>query len=125
MGILTAEGRVLIGRRPAGVRLGGLWEFPGGKLEPGESPDACVRRELAEEVGLAVRIDRPLSPVLQRDSDLTLELRPFLCRPVDRHAVPRGRGVEELRWVMPAELRDYRFPAANAPLLDEVAALAL
>ena len=70
-----------------------------------------------------MEVVRPLFTVVHVDPDLTVELRPFLCRPLETGQPPVGRGVEELRWVRIGELGRYRFPAANAPLLDELARL--
>lgn len=135
IGILAVNGRVLIGHRPAGVRLGGYWEFPGGKVELGETPEHCVQRELHEELGLDVVIDRPLTPIVSAQADLTVELLPYLCRwtpdaslepsPPDTTSWPdvQPRVNTQVRWVTPAELHTYRFPKANARLLREVQSL--
>lgn len=126
VGIVVHNGRVLIGCRPAGVRLAGYWEFPGGKREPGETPQQCVQREMLEETGLAVRINQPLRAILHADTDITVELQAFLCEPAQSSpGLPEVRGAadHELRWVQIGELRSYRFPAANASLLRELEAL--
>lgn len=126
VGIVVHNGRVLIGCRPAGVRLAGYWEFPGGKLEPGEAPHECVVREMLEETGLAVRIMRPLTTIDHADADMTVEMRAFLCEPAqgsEKSPELRGAADHELRWVAKDELSNYRFPPANASLLRELEAL--
>lgn len=115
IGLVWKEGRLLIARRPAGVHLGGLWEFPGGKVEAGETPEQCLLRELQEEVGVEVDIlgERPVIEFTYPER--TVRLRPIDCRWVSGE--PHPAGCEEPRWVQPGELSDYEFPAANAPLL--------
>jgi mutator protein MutT len=122
VGILVHNGRVLVGRRPAGVRLAGLWEFPGGKLEPGEAPRDCLLRELREEIGLEVEITGALDVIVHADHDLTVTLHPFVCRLRGAGAQPVVQPLvnSELRWVTAGELEDYPFPRANAPLLASV-----
>lgn len=125
VGILFHNDRVLIGLRPPGVRLAGLWEFPGGKLQPPESAEECLLREMREEVGLDVTIQKALEPIVQRDPDLTVELLPFICHLAgDLPAGPlRAPANLELRWVRPAELAEYPFPPANASLVRSLASL--
>lgn len=117
-----AEGgpRVLIARRPKAGVLGGYWEFPGGKREPGETLEACVVREFHEEVGLTVAVVEPL-PVIEHVYDHgRVRLCPFICRWVAGE--PRPIAVSEFRWVRPDELSAYRFPPANAELLRSLMA---
>jgi 8-oxo-dGTP diphosphatase len=75
------SGRYLATRRPVDKALGGLWEFPGGKVEPGEDPAAALRREIAEELGLAIVVGPALPVVIQRYAFGTIALQPFRCRP--------------------------------------------
>jgi 8-oxo-dGTP diphosphatase len=119
--VVEHEGRYLIGLRPAGVPLAGLWEFPGGKLEPGETPAAAAERECLEETGLRVRAGAAYPLVEQQCTHGLLRLHFFACALIDAPslasqswpAVP-----ERFRWVIAEELGDYEFPAANAGLLE-------
>ena len=112
--VVEHEGRFLIGRRPPGMPLAGLWEFPGGKTEPGESPEAAAVRECLEETGVAVE------PLFRYpDHEQTYEhgrvvLCFAACRPVSgADQTPR----EPFRWVARERLSEYRFPDGNRHLL--------
>jgi len=113
--------RVLICLRPKGVVLGGLWELPGGKIEPGETPAECLRREFEEELGLSIEVGRPLGPIEHVYDHAHVLLRPFLCRRLAGE--PQDLQVAEHRWVGPGELADYTFPEANGRLMVELAGL--
>jgi mutator protein MutT len=126
IGILTepAPGsggvRVLIARRRDDAVLGGYWEFPGGKLEAGETAAQCLQREFAEEVGLAVTVGAPLpgAEIVHTYPHGTVHLQPFHCtRQAGADHEPRNLEVAEHRWVRPAELRQYAFPPANGNLI--------
>ena len=93
---------VLITRRPAGARHGGRWEFPGGKREPGENLEACLRREIKEELDLEVRIDGHCLSLEHDYSDLALTLHAFFCRPVEEP--PSFPDPVEFAWVRIGEL---------------------
>jgi len=114
-GLISREGCYLITRRKAGVHLGGLWEFPGGKREPGESLEDCLRREVREELG--VEITRPaLFRVIHHDyPEMSVELHFFRCS--IREGQTRPLGCEDLRWVAPEEMAQYEFPPADQPLV--------
>jgi A/G-specific adenine glycosylase len=105
------NGTVLIARRPEDRMLGGLWEFPGGRIEPEESAADTACRETREETGLEVRVVRPLCTVGHGYTHFTVRLHVFLCTPVRGEA--RAIEVDEVRWVPIAELEDYPFPRAN------------
>lgn len=116
VGVLTApDGRVLITRRAADVHQGGLWEFPGGKVEPGESVQQALVREFAEELGIAVHATQPLllQPFDYGDKAVLLDVH----RITDWSGEPRGLEGQPLAWVAPAALGEYPFPAANRPIL--------
>jgi 8-oxo-dGTP diphosphatase len=115
--LVAADGRVLLARRPHGRPMAGLWEFPGGKLGPGETPEAALIRELAEELGIVVRADRllPLTFASYSYPDFHLLMPLYLCREWSRHPVPREG--QKLAWVRPADLAQYPMPPADAPLV--------
>lgn len=112
--------RVLISRRHGQAVLGGFWEFPGGKIHPGESPQDAVRRELAEELAIQVDVEQPLLCVEHAYDHGLVRLQAFYCRLMSGR--PRADGVARWRWVRPADLLRYPFPPANAPLTAAVIA---
>ncbi len=114
--VIEVDGRVLIARRPPGRRRGGLWEFPGGKLEPGEEPRDALRRELREELGVDAEIGELLVRHVHAYEDFTIELSSYRARLVD--GTPQAREHDALAWVAPERLADYEFPAADAPTVD-------
>jgi mutator protein MutT len=121
IGIVVHTGRALICQRRNGGDFGGLWEFPGGKCEVGESPRQCLVRELREELGAEVEPSHAL-PVLEYDyPTVHVRLHPFLCNLIGGE--PRPLESQRLEWADPPALRNYPFPAANAALLEDVIAL--
>ncbi|MFQ5570821.1 MAG: A/G-specific adenine glycosylase [Rhodothermales bacterium] len=118
--IFNDEGHLLIQRRPEDKMLGGLWEFPGGKREPGESLEDTCRRELREELGIEVDILDPLSPITHAYSHFKITLYAFRCR--IRSGVPRPRNTVPFRWVAVSDLGTYAFPRANRRLIDALIA---
>jgi A/G-specific adenine glycosylase len=119
VGVIIHEGRILIARRGEDQMLGGLWEFPGGKQEPGESLPDTVRREVREEVALEVDMGEPLCTVKHAYSHFKITLTAFVCRVLSGEAV-HHRG-HPLRWVTPDELGEYPFPKANQVVLAALA----
>ncbi|MGQ9659268.1 MAG: Nudix family hydrolase [Thermochromatium sp.] len=113
--IPDAEGRILVTRRLDHVPQGGLWEFPGGKLEPGESPEAGLVRELAEELGIQVRTSRPLIRVHHDYGDRHILLD--VHRVNDYAGVPHGREGQPLAWLAPEAMDPTAFPAADRPII--------
>lgn len=108
-------GQVLIARRPEHLHQGGLWEFPGGKREPGETAAAALHRELREELGIEPLAARRLICITHAYPDRTVELDVHL---VSRfRGEPQGREGQAIRWVTPPALNRYRFPAANVPII--------
>ena len=105
--------RFLIGQRPAGVALAGLWEFPGGKLLPGESPEEGAVRECAEETGLIVRAKSRYPEQVQEYPHGTVQLHFIACEVVDPGMMPRA----PFRWVGRNDFVNYEFPAGNRALL--------
>ncbi len=121
-GVISRGGRYLIARRKADKHLGGLWEFPGGKREPGESLTDCLQRELREELGIDVTLPVPFRVIRHAYPGKTVELHFFRCAISGGEA--RALDCEEIRWVMPGELTGYEFPPADRPLLDALQRLA-
>ena len=109
--------RVLIAQRPAGKALAGLWEFPGGKLEPGERPEAALIRELSEELGIVVdqACLAPLAFASHAYADFHLLMPLYICRRWQGFVQPREG--QALKWVFARALRNYPMPAADGPLI--------
>ena len=114
-GLVFRQGQLLIAQRPAEAHLGGLWEFPGGKREPAESIEECLRRELMEELGIEVEVVAEIESLIHEYPGKAVHLRFFHCR--WRRHEPRALGCPAFRWVSAAQLADYEFPAADARLL--------
>lgn len=111
--------RVLIARRPDEAMLGGLWEFPGGKRENGEALTETVQRELFEELGADVTVDRePFEVIHHAYSHFTITLHAFFAHLRKGSNPPRPHNGEPLRWVQPSDLDDYAFPKANRKITD-------
>lgn len=106
-------GRYLIGRRPQGAPLAGYWEFPGGKVQPGETAGQAAARECQEETGLEVAAGQAYPSVVHRYAHDAVALEFFACRPLDPAQTPRP----PFRWVLASELDGYQFPEANGGLL--------
>jgi len=118
--LVDADNRVLIAQRPEGKQLAGLWEFPGGKLDPGERPEDALIRELAEELGITVRAAclAPLTFASHAYDDFHLLMPLYICRRWDGSVT--GREGQNLAWVRPAKLRDYPMPPADLPLIPAI-----
>ena len=117
--LIESNGRLLICRRREQDSFGGLWEFPGGKREAGESWDACLRRELREELGVSVGPLEPCGTMRHRFVDGTVHFRVFRCAIIDGE--PRPLDAQALRWVRPLDLTRYPFPPANRRLIARLA----
>lgn len=121
--LVDAEGRVLVQRRPAGKMMAGLWEFPGGKIEPGETPETALARELKEELGIAVDTAM-LSPAVFASEPLAgrhLLLLLYICR--SWSGAPRALDAEELLWCRPEALHALDMPPADRPLIGLLEAI--
>ena len=115
--LIDIDGRVLIGQRPAGKALAGLWEFPGGKIEPGESPEACLIRELDEELGITVT-HACLAPFVFASHAFEghhLLMPLYLCRRWEGFPIAKEHAA--LAWVKPERMGDYPMPSADTPLV--------
>ncbi|MBT9373150.1 8-oxo-dGTP diphosphatase MutT [Rhizobium sp. CSW-27] len=115
--LVDADGRILLAQRPEGKSLAGLWEFPGGKVEPGETPEETLVRELEEELGITTRVPclAPLTFASHTYETFHLLMPLYVCRRYE--GIPTGREGQALKWVRPANLRDYPMPPADEPLI--------
>jgi len=115
--LVDADGRVLIAQRPEGKQLAGLWEFPGGKVEAGETPEECLIRELREEIGVETQAAclAPLTFASHSYDDFHLLMPLYVCRRFT--GIPEPREAQALKWVKPSRMRDYPMPPADAPLI--------
>jgi 8-oxo-dGTP diphosphatase len=115
--LVDSDGRVLIAQRPPGKKLAGLWEFPGGKIEPGESPEATLVRELREELGIETKSAclAPLTFASHAYEDWHLLMPLYVCRRWE--GIPQPREGQALKWVRAKELRNYPMPPADLPLI--------
>jgi 8-oxo-dGTP diphosphatase len=113
--VIDEDGRFLVTRRLGGVHLEGLWEFPGGKCEGGESHAESLEREIREELDTAIVIDREVFSVVHSYTDRVVELHFFACRLAGR---PRAVLGQEMRWVTREELRTLPFPPADQELIE-------
>jgi mutator protein MutT len=111
-------GQLLITQRHADAHLGGLWEFPGGKREPGESFEACLVREIREELGVDIAVGELFEEVAHDYPEKSVRLKFFLCRLLAGE--PQPLGCADLRWVAQSELAQFAFPAADARLLAKL-----
>lgn len=115
--LIDADGRVLLAQRPEGKSMAGLWEFPGGKVEAGETPEAALIRELHEEVGIDTWQSclAPLTFASHSYEDFHLLMPLFACR--KWQGIPQSREGQRLAWVRPDNLRSYPMPPADLPLI--------
>jgi len=115
--LVDADGRVLIAERPAGKSMAGLWEFPGGKVNPGETPEAALIRELAEELGIDVTASclAPFTFASHTYPDFHLLMPLYVCRKWS--GIPSAREGQRLAWIWPARLANYPMPPADVPLV--------
>lgn len=123
--IVDADGRVLIAQRPEGKSMAGLWEFPGGKVDPGERPEDALIRELKEELGIVVKEAclAPLTFASHTYEDFHLLMPLYVCRRWEGTVTPHEG--QTLAWVRPNRLRDYPMPPADIPLISHLTTLLL
>jgi 8-oxo-dGTP diphosphatase len=115
--LVDADGRVLLSQRPEGKSMAGLWEFPGGKVEAGETPEASLIRELGEELGIDVSASclAPLTFASHAYEGFHLLMPLYVCR--RWKGIPQAREGQTLKWVWPNKLREYPMPPADVPLV--------
>ena len=115
--LIDTDGRILLAQRPAGKTLAGLWEFPGGKVEAGETPEETLIRELDEELGIVTKVAclAPLTFASHSYETFHLLMPLYVCRRFE--GIPHGREGQAIKWVKPQALRDYPMPPADEPLI--------
>jgi mutator protein MutT len=118
-GLIIRDGKFLITRRLKSAHLGGLWEFPGGKRKPGESPEACLTREVMEELGLTIAVHEQVASAEHLDTERRVRLQFYRCTVLSGE--PRTLGCAAYRWVTAAQIGSYRFPPADEPLVSRIA----
>ena len=115
--MIDVDGRILLGQRPEGKSMAGLWEFPGGKVEEGETPEAALIRELQEELGIDTWASclAPLTFASHTYENFHLLMPLFACRKWE--GIPQSRENQALKWVKARDLSNYPMPAADIPLI--------
>lgn len=118
--LVDADRRILIAQRPEGKQLAGLWEFPGGKIEPGETPEQTLIRELREELDISVKEPclAPLTFASHHYQDFHLLMPLYVCRRWE--GTPRAIEHQAIRWVEPTRLREFPMPPADEPLIPMI-----
>ncbi len=118
-GLIVRDGQILIAQRLDNTHLGGLWEFPGGKRQPGESFETCLKREVMEELGLTIAVHEQVSAAEHHDDERRVRLRFYRCTILAGE--PRPLGCQAYRWITPVEISAYPFPPADLPLVYQIA----
>jgi mutator protein MutT len=118
--VIIRSGQLLIAQRKPDASFAHYWEFPGGKCEPGESVQACLHREIKEEVGLTIEILRPFDVIRHTYPTGNLAIHPFLCRILSGQ--PKPIACQQVLWIDPRDLLNYQFPPANESLLRKIMA---
>jgi A/G-specific adenine glycosylase len=116
--VIRKNGRLLIAQRPFGGRLGGLWEFPGGKVEPGETLRQCLRREIKEELGVRIKVGKPITSIDHAYTHFKITLHAFECELIS--GKPQTLQVEDFKWVRRSELEKYAFAKTDLRIIEAV-----
>jgi mutator protein MutT len=116
--LIFHNGKLLITQRHAKAHLGGLWEFPGGKREAGESFEQCLVREIREELGIEISVGELFDEITHAYLEKTVRLKFFICRLLG--GKPQLLGCAAFQWIEKPELADFEFPAADAQLLEKL-----
>ena len=119
--LIFRAGKLLITQRHAKSHLGGLWEFPGGKREPGESFEACLVREIREEIGVEISVGELFEEIRHDYPEKSVHLKFFICRLLAGE--PQRLDCAAVKWIAPSELAAHEFPAADAQLLARLRSL--
>lgn len=114
--IIEKNGKILIARRNKNDPLKGKWEFPGGRLEPGESPETCLKRELHEELGIDAKIGEFVGSNKHTYEHISIELLAYRVKEYTGELNPTDH--EEVKWVAPSEFHKYDFPEADKPIIE-------
>lgn len=114
--VIRRNGRLLIAQRPLGGRLGGLWEFPGGKVEPGETLKQCLRREIKEELGIRIKVGQPIASINHAYTHFKITLHAFECELVS--GKPQAVEVQDFKWVRMSELKKYAFAKTDLKIIE-------
>jgi A/G-specific adenine glycosylase len=114
--VIRKNGRLLIAQRPLGGRLGGLWEFPGGKVEPGETLKQCLRREIKEELGVRIKVGKPITSIDHAYTHFKITLHAFECELVS--GKPQALQVQDFKWVRMSELKKYAFAKTDLRIIE-------
>lgn len=117
--IQNAQGQFLACLRPQGKHLGGKWEFPGGKVDPGENPEDALTRELREELAISVEVGKALRPVVWSYEKRWIRLSPFFCRIIS--GIPQPLEHEKIIWCAPEDFSSLPWAGADQPILRELA----
>ena len=113
--LVDKDKRVLIARRPEEKFMGGFWEFPGGKVEAGETPEEALRREAEEEIGVKLGCMGPMSFISEKREDHHAVVMVYVCREWD--GIPEGKEGQYIKWVRPLQMKQYDILPSNIPLI--------
>jgi mutator protein MutT len=119
--LIFHNGKLLISQRHATAHLGGLWEFPGGKREPGETFEQCLVREIREELGIEISVGELFEEISHDYAEKSVRLKFFLCGLI--RGEPQTLGCAAFEWIRKSELANYKFPAADSKLLEKLSAM--